>query len=207
MINPLYDGVQLLFNGSARVVREGKLLAFGGLTETDDLLGQSLTALAAFGPHLRERHVDPLLSALILHQLQLGRGVGGEGVDGHHAGQVVSIADVVHMAQQVGKAPLQRLQILVVQLGLGNAAVMLQGPDGGHHHHGVRLQIRHTALDIQELLRSQVGAKARLCDHIVSQLQSGVGGGDGITAVGNIGKGPAVHNGRRMLQCLDQVGL
>ena len=73
------------------------------------------------------------------------------------------------MLEQIGQALFQRVQIFRVQLRLGCAAVVLQGPDGGHNHHGAGLQACQTALDVQELLRAQVCAEAGLGHGIVAQ--------------------------------------
>ena len=179
----------------------------GLAAQADDLLSQGLAALAALGPHLGQGHVDPQGAALVLHQAQLRLGVGGEAVDGHHAGQAVDLGDVLHVAEQVGQAGLQGGQVLLAQLGLGAAAVVLQGPDGGHQHHRVGLQARQAALDIQKLLRAQVGAEAGLGDHVVPHLEGHPGGHDGVAAVGDVGEGAAVDEGGGALQGLDQVGL
>ena len=74
------------------------------------------------------------------------------------------------LLQQVGQALLQSLQVLVVQLGLGHAAVILQSADSGHDNHGVGVEAAGTALDVQEFLGSEVCAEASLCYRVVSKL-------------------------------------
>ena len=111
------------------------------------------------------------------------------------------------MLQQVGQTLLQSLQVLVVQLGLGHAAVILQGADGGNDDHGVGVEPASAALDVQELLSAQVGSEASLGDGVVGQLHSGLGGLDGVAAVGNVGEGAAVDESGGVLQSLDHVGL
>ena len=71
----------------------------------------------------------------------------------------------------------------------------------------VGLQTRHTALDVQELLRAQVGAEAGLGDGVIAQLQGHLGGGHGVAAVGDVGEGAAVDERGGVLQRLHQVGL
>ena len=88
------------------------------------------------------------------------------------------------------QALLQRLQVLLVQVGLGHAAVVLQGPDGSHQHHRRRVEVGQAALDVQKLLRAQVSAEARLGDGVVPHLEGHPGGHDGVAAVGNVGEGP-----------------
>ena len=111
------------------------------------------------------------------------------------------------MLEKVGQALLQRLQVFRPQLPLWHAAVILQRLHRGHDDHGAGLHPRRPALDVQEFFRPQVRAEARLCYHVVRQLEGGVGGGDGIAAVGDVGEGSAVNQGRGVLQGLDQIGL
>ena len=101
---------------------------------------------------------------------ELGLGVGGEAVDGHHARQVVHVRDVLHVLQQVGQAaPRAPRRFSSLSVGLGHAAVVLERADRRHHDDGVGLQAGQAALDVQELLRAQVGAEAGLGDAVVAQ--------------------------------------
>ena len=111
------------------------------------------------------------------------------------------------MTQQVGQALLQSLQVLLAGLGLGHAAVVLEGPDGGNQNHTVGLQASHAALDVQELLSAQVSTEAGLGNGVVTQLQSDLGRGDRVAAVGNVGEGATMYECGGMLQGLNQVGL
>ena len=111
------------------------------------------------------------------------------------------------MPQQVGQALLQSFQVLVASLGLGHAAVILQSADSGNQHHAVGLQAGHPALDVQELLCTQVCAEASLRDGVVSQPHGDLGGSDGVAAVGDVGEGTAMYESGGMFQRLNQVGL
>ena len=82
------------------------------------------------------------------------------------------------MFEEVGQATFQGPQVLLAQSGLGAAAVVLQGPDGGHNDHCIRGEAGSPALDVQEFFCSQVGAKAGFGNYIVPQLQGGIGGCD-----------------------------
>ena len=64
----------------------------------------------------------------------------------------------------------------MLQVVLGDAAVHLQGADGGDDHGSGGLQAGLAALDVEELLRSQVGAEAGFGHHVVGELQRGRGG-------------------------------
>ncbi len=111
------------------------------------------------------------------------------------------------MLQQVGKARLERLEVLLVQVGLGNAAMVLQRADRGNHHDGIGLEPGKAALDVQELLCAQVGAEAGLRHAVVAQGQAHVGGHDGVAAVRDVREGAAVHERRGAFQGLHQVRL
>ena len=99
------------------------------------------------------------------------------------------VADGVYVMEQIGQALFQRVQILVVQLGLGHAAVAFQCPDSGYHHHGAGPQARQTALDVQKFFCAQIRAEASLSHSVIAQLQGHAGGGDGVAAVGDVGEG------------------
>ena len=105
MVDPPADGLQLLFDGALQSIAVPEVRRL--LTQPDHLLRQGGSAGAAIGPHLAEGRVHPQLPAFLLHQLQLRLRVGGEGVDGHHAGQAEHVFDIVHMLEQVGQSPLQ----------------------------------------------------------------------------------------------------
>ena len=160
-VDLLYDLVQLILDASLQLIGEGEAVV-GLFAETYDLFSQLHAAFAAFCPYLGQNYVYAKLLALLLYQLNLSLSIGRELVDGYYAGQLIYVGDIAYMLQKVRKSFLQSLQILVVQLSLRNAAVVLQGTYGRYDDNCVGLQACHTALDIQELLCSQVCAEACL---------------------------------------------
>ena len=82
----------------------------------------------------------------------------------------------------------------------------LEGADSRHQHDAVGHQAGVAALDVEELLRTQVGAKAGLGDAVVAQLERHARGLDRVAAVGDVGERAAVDDGRRVLERLHQVG-
>ena len=82
----------------------------------------------------------------------------------------------------------------------------LERADGGDQHDAVGHQAGVAALDIEELLRSQVGAEAGLGDAIVAELEGHASGLHGVAAVSDVGERAAVDDGRRVLEGLHQVG-
>ena len=111
------------------------------------------------------------------------------------------------MAKQVGKALGQRLQILGAQLGLRHATVHLQCTNGGNHHNSGGSQTGIAALDIQELLCTEIGTEACLRDGVVRHLHRHLGGDYGVTSVGDVSEGTAVYECGSSLQRLYQIGL
>ena len=110
------------------------------------------------------------------------------------------------MTQQVGHASLECLEVLLVEVGLGDATVVLKRTSGSDDHDGAGANARHAALDIEELLGTQVGAKAGLGNGNIAKAHSHTRGHDRVAAVGNVGEGTAVDKRRRALECLNQVG-
>lgn len=138
--------------------------------------------------------------------MKLSFAVGGETVDGHHTGQAKYLSHVLHMLEQIGHAFFQSIQIFRAQLVFGRAAVVFERANGSHYHYRIGGESRHAALDVKELFRSQISAKARLGDSVISKLHGHSGGHNGVAAMGNVGKGPAVDEGRGAFQRLNQVG-
>ena len=185
----------------------GKLELARLLNQTHDLIGKLERALAALGPDLGKLNVDAELLALGLDESKLGLGVRRETVDGDHAGQTINVLDVVDMTQQVGHAGLEGLEVLLVEVGLGDATVVLQRTSGGDDHDGAGANARHAALDVEELLGTQIGTEAGLGNGDIAKAHRHTRGHDGVAAVGNIGEGTAVDKRGRALERLHQIGL
>ena len=75
------------------------------------------------------------------------------------------------MAAKIGTARLDSGDILSAEVCLGDTAVHLHGAHGCHKHHAIRGQPRLAALDIHELFSTEIGAKARLCHHVIGQFK------------------------------------
>ena len=93
----------------------------------------------------------------------------------------------------------------MIEVSLRHAAVVLQSAHRSHDDHRGGLEACHAALDIEELLRAQIGGKARFRYGVVAQLQRHARRGDGVAAVGDVRERAAVDERRRALQRLHQV--
>ena len=85
-------------------------------------------------------------------------GVAGEVVDGHHHRQAEAV-DILDVLLEVLHALVEGLDVGFAEILHRHAAVELQGADRGHDHHGVGLDARVAALDVQELLRPRSAPK------------------------------------------------
>ena len=122
--------------------------------------------------------------------------------DGH--AELPHIGDV---PAEIGAALLQRLDILRAEIFLLHPAIHLQRPDGRDDHRRSRLQPGLAALDVEEFLCPEIGAEARFRHHIVAELQRRLRRHHRIAAMGDIGEGAAMDEGRIVLQRLHEVRL
>ena len=72
-------------------------------------------------------------------------------------------------------------------------------------HHAVGLEPGFAAFDVEEFLGAEIGAEAGLGDHIVGELERGLGGDHRIAAMRDIGERTAMDEGRVVLERLHQV--
>ena len=154
----------------------------------------------------RDHAADSELRAKALDHGEFFRKVRIKAVDRHDQRQAQLLLEVLDMAAQIGQTGFECLQGVAGRvLRCISAAMVFQGPHGGDEDSAGRLQIRLAAFDVDELLGTEISAKAGLGDDIVGQLQGGTGGDDRVAAVRNIGEGPAMDKGRCAFQRLHQV--
>ena len=171
-----------------------------------DQLGQLLGPLPALLPALHYGRLHAHELAVIENDLMLLVRVRGEAVDGHDGGEVEE-SHVLDLLGQILKASGQRLGVGHGQVRKLHPAVVFQRPNRGHQNHGAGVETCGLTLDIQKFFSAQIKSEARLGDHIVGEAEARAGGYDRIGALGDVGEGTAVHDGRVALQGLDEVGL
>ena len=169
--------------------------------------GQVFRPGPALGPVPRDHGLNAQRLTALQQALDLGLRVAGKMIQADHAGQAIDLGDVFDMAFQVRHALCQGRQVFPRKFGARDAAVIFQRAHGRHQRHHGRLQAGHAGLDIDELFRAQVRAKARLGHDIIGQLQPGLGGGHAVAAVGDVGEGAAMNDGQIILQGLRQIRL
>ncbi len=85
----------------------------------------------------------------------------------------------------------------------------LQRADGGHQHHAIRRQAAIAALDVAELLHAHVRAETGFGEHVTirpDELQRDLIRDDRRIAVRDIGERSGMHERRRALDGLHQIG-
>ena len=176
------------------------------IAKCHDLSRQILGAGAAIGPVRAVQRFDAEFAAIRFQCLRLGVGIRCEAIDAdqHRHAKASQVAD---MAAQIFAAGLQRGDVLFAELVFGDSAVHLQGLDGRHEHHGIGLEIRFAAFDVEELLGAEVSAEARLGHHEVGKLERGARRNERIAAVRDVGERPAVHERGAVLDGLHEVRL
>jgi di/tripeptidase len=92
---------------------------------------------------------------------------------------------------------LERLQVLLLEVFLLDAAVHLERADGGDDHRAGGLEAGLAALDVEELLGAEIGAEAGFGHHVVGELERGRGREHRVAAVRDVGERAAVDEGRR----------
>ena len=78
--------------------------------------------------------------------------------------------------------------------------------DRRYQHRSRRTNSSRPALDVDELLSTQISAEARFGDDVISHAQPRRSCNHAVTAVRDIGKRSTVHKCRRTLEGLNQVG-
>ena len=111
------------------------------------------------------------------------------------------------MFGKVCKAFLQGFDIFFLEVLLIDAAVHLESPDGSDDDDGIRFDPGETALDVHELFSAEVGTETGFRNGDIAHFHGQFHGDDGVAAVGDVGKGAAVNQGRRMFDSLNEVRL
>ena len=82
---------------------------------------------------MAEHRLDAVRGGDLLDRLDLGLAVGGEMVDRDHGGHA-ELADILDMAGEVDAAGLDRRDILLGEIGLGDAAIIFERAHGRDDH-------------------------------------------------------------------------
>ena len=173
----------------------------------DDCAGERFAAFTAMRPHFAQGDFHAAFGTGFFDERQFGIAVALEAVDGDDDRQAEYVFQVGNVAQQVGQALFQGLDVFFAQVFFRHAAVVFQGADGGDDHGRIGFQAGQAAFDVAEFFRAQIRAEARFGNGIIGQMQGEAGGGNGIAAVGDVGEWAAVDEGGRAAYGLHQIRL
>mmetsp|Transcript_11385 Transcript_11385/g.28836 ORF Transcript_11385/g.28836 Transcript_11385/m.28836 type:complete len:315 (+) Transcript_11385:1094-2038(+) len=152
-----------------------------------------------------------------LHRRKLSLRVGREAVEGHHHGDAKSarVLDVAHEVACPARCQLDILALVRVVESLTRddgwaAAVHLQRTHRRNDHRAVWIDAAVPALDVAELLHSNVRAEASLGDDISVVAHSperNLIRDDRAVSVRDVREGPCVHEHGRSLERLHERGV
>src|SRR3970282_742035 len=162
--------------------------------------------LAAPSMVSRNREGSLQLLTAFLYDRDLFVGAGAETVEGDDRG-LSQLAHALHVLFEVLEPGGDRRGVGLGQIFPGPPTVHLERPHRRHQDDRRRIESRGAAFDVEELLRSEITAKARLGDRPVREMKRGTGREDAVAAVGDVGEGAAVNEGGYTLEGLHQVGL
>ncbi len=177
---------------------------------------ERLRQLLAPGPTVGEQGADVRSvraggSRDLPDQLELCFRIGGEPVDRHHHRHAVQ-SDVLDLLDEVARTGAHRVQVLLAERLRQRLAsddvepprMHLQRPHRRDQQRRVRPESRDATLDVEELLRTHVGAEARLGDDEIGAAQRDLVGDDRGVAVRDVRERAGVHERRRALEGLHQ---
>ena len=168
-------------------------------------LGQLCAAVSAPGEDIRNREGRAHLFASLAHDGDLIIRIGVESIESHN-GLLAKRPDVLDVLSQVAQTTLHRGRIRSVEIRFENTAMTLESAHRRHQNHRRRVETRRGALDVEELLGSEIEAETGLGNDPVRMSQGHLGRDYRIAAVGDIGEGTTVHQGRNTFSRLHQIG-
>ena len=148
------DRIQLIHDGKVEFVGLAEII--GKFAEADNFFCQCFAAFAALCPDFGEGDIDAELFALGFDHVELSLGVSRESVDSNDAGKAEDILDVADVLQKVRKTLFKSVEVFIVQISLRHATVILQGADSCYDDDCAGMEIRETALDVEELLGAEI---------------------------------------------------
>ena len=111
------------------------------------------------------------------------------------------------MLVEVGQSGADAFEVGGFDLVERHTAVHLQTLCRGHQNREVGLQSALAAFDVEKLFSTQIRAKSGFGDGVFGVGERHFGGKQRVAAVGNVGKGAAVHKRSRIFGGLYEVGL
>ena len=197
------DGFNLFEQGGRIRINKRLMRTIGRclvrIAERNNHLGKFRCARTTVCPVARQRDLNTADTAVLNNQVDLCLCVCDELVNRYNRGNAVVVANVGDVTIEVSQPFLEGFEVLLGQVFARNTTMEFQRSDRSYQHRCRGTNTRRTALNVDELLRTQIRAKARLCDNVVGQSKTCCCGNDTIATVGNIGERTAVYERRRAL--------
>ena len=145
----------LFFDRHVRIIYESVFLHVL-LAKANDFIGKIDSAFSALCPYFTEHYVYSELAAFVLYQLDLCFSICREFVQRDNCRDAVDLCDILQMLQKIRKSLFECFQILRPELFLRYSAVILEGADSCYDDDCAGMEIRETALDVEELLGAEI---------------------------------------------------
>ena len=142
---------------------------------------------------------------MVAHQGDFLFGVVRIAVERHNH-RLPERAQVFDVLIEVGETLLQAFHVRFFDFIETYTAVHFQALCRGYNHGQLRLKSRLAALDVVELLCTQVGAESGFGNDVFAERHGKFRSQDRIASVGNVGERTAMYNRRRMFGGLHQIG-
>ena len=162
--------------------------------------------LATFGEGTVDSESATHLLTVLAQNLNLLVGIGSKLVEGDDNGLTEALK-VLHVLVEVPVASFHSCNVRLFDIFLSYSTVHLQCLESNNENSKVWLQASLAALDVVELLSTEVSTESSLCDSIVAIFEGSCCSHDGIASMGNVSKRTAVNEGRSALGSLNQVWL
>ena len=114
---------------------------------------------------------------------------------------------IIYMSTEIFTAFFKCVEIFFFKIFLCHAAVIFHRANSGNENNTGRFNRSEAAFYIEKFFRAQIGAEACLGNSIIRKFKRCFCSTDAVTAMSNIRKRSAVHNGRSILQSLNKIRL
>jgi hypothetical protein len=115
------------------------------------------------------------------------------------------VSHVLDVLLQVGQSSLQRVEVFRAEILLVRTAVHLERPYRCDDHRRLGLQAPRATLDVEELLRAEIGPEARLRNDNVTEGQRRPRRENAVTAMGDVAEGASMHERRSAFERLYEI--
>src|SRR5690606_31165889 len=129
---------------------------------------------------------------VLLHSRDLGLGIGDEVVDRDH-GRHAEALYILDVAAEVDEALPDGLDIFCAEVLALDTTVHLERAHGRDDDRRRRIESGLAALDVEELLCTEISAETGFCDDVIGELQRGFRRHDRVAAMRNVREWATVY--------------